>query len=241
MLAALVLLATFAMVGFNALAAAGFVNGVTPDAVSARYPTVLTPAGYAFSIWSLIYLGMVAFSVYQLLPANLTKFSRVRVLYLVTCVLNCAWIWCWHHDLIAACFVIIFLLLATLLLICSRLRGPASFVDSLFSKAPFGIYAGWVTVATLVNLTILLGIVGINAQSRLLGVAFIILAAACAVAVRWRIANYLFPIAVAWGLTAVAVKQSGNTPIVIAAAFATVTCLVTAGSVVTNLKDSTSE
>jgi hypothetical protein len=114
-------------------------------------------------------------------------------------------------------------------------------VDALLSKAPFGIYFGWLTCASLVNFFVFLKANGFDAQNTFLGVLAIVTATACAILVRWKLTNYLYPIAVAWALTAIAVKQSGNTPIVLAAAFGTVTCLVTAGSVVTSLKDSTSE
>jgi hypothetical protein len=74
-----------------------------------------------------------------------------------------------------------------------------------------------------------------------IGTALIIAAAAIALVERIVLGNFVFPLAIAWGLTAIAIKQSGNTPIVVAAAFGTVACLVTAGSIVTKLKDSTSE
>ncbi len=74
--AVLVLVATLGTIVFNALAATGHINGVTPEMVSGKYPTVVTPAGYAFTIWSLIYVGLLAFSVYQLLPSQLAAFAR---------------------------------------------------------------------------------------------------------------------------------------------------------------------
>ena len=73
------------------------------------------PAGYAFSIWSLIYLSVTAFAIYQLLPANLARFRNVRSMFIVTCVLNCAWIYFWHHQQMAICLVLIIALLASLL------------------------------------------------------------------------------------------------------------------------------
>ncbi|MBA3770315.1 MAG: tryptophan-rich sensory protein, partial [Blastocatellia bacterium] len=94
--AVLVLVATAAVIIFNALAASGRLFGVDTGDVSNRYPTVITPAGYAFSIWSLIYLGLVAFSIYQLLPVQLAKFRGVRTMYLLSCVFNCAWLFAWH-------------------------------------------------------------------------------------------------------------------------------------------------
>jgi translocator protein len=233
--------ATVLTIIVNALASVGYINDVSPAAVSEKYPTIITPAGYAFSIWSLIYVGMIAFSIYQMLPTKAANFRSVRMPYILSCILNCAWIFAWHHDLIGISFLIIVALAVTLFWICFALRETGSYLDSLFSKAPFGIYFGWLTCATLVNVFVLLRANGFDAQSTFLGVIAIIAATACAILVRWKLTNFLYPVAVAWALTAIAVKQSGNTPIVLAAAFGTVTCLVTAGSVVTGLKDSTSE
>lgn len=244
MRAILVIVATIGMIVFNGLAATGYVNGVTPEMISNKYPTVLTPAGYAFTIWSLIYLGMIAFSIYQMLPANIARFRNVRSLYIVSCVFNCAWIYFWHRDQIGICLAIIFALLVTLLLINIKFKKPDSIRASLVTKTPFGIYFGWVTCATIVNLAVFLAYSGVNMSPRtsaIFGSTCIVIAAGLAVIVRWKLANYLYAVAVAWALTAIAVKQSGNTPVVIAAAFGAVICLVTAGSVVVNLKDSTSE
>lgn len=239
----MVLVATIAMIAFNWLAAAGLFNGVTPDAVSANYESVITPAGYAFAIWSLIYLGVFAFSIYQMLPSNISRFKNIRTLYIVSCVLNCAWVYCWHHFQIEACAVIIALLAGVLIMIVARFREPDTAFGSLMTKAPFGIYAGWVTCATLVNFAIMLlhRQVSLSQETWIaIGVACILFAAAAAVVVRLKLNNYLYPIAVAWAVTAIAVRQSGNTPIVFAAAIAAVTALITAGSIVTKLKDSTS-
>lgn len=238
----LLIVATIGTIVFNGLAAAGYVNGVTPELISAKYPTVITPAGYAFSIWSLIYLGIIAFSIYQVLPGNVLRFRPVRSLYIATCAFNCAWIYFWHRDQIGICLALIVGLLLTLIGMLILLRRTGG--NPLLTTAPFGIYAGWVTAATLVNFTIFLKYIGIEMSPtawNTLGVAILVIAAALAFVVRWRLQNYIYPLAVAWAATAIAVKQSGNTAIVVAAAFCTVACLVTSGSIVTSLKDSTSE
>ena len=229
MLSILVLVATFAVIAFNAFAAMGYINDVTPAAISDKYPTVLTPAGYAFSIWTLIYIGLIAFSVYQLLPKNAGSFRGVRPLYLVSCLLNCAWIYFWHYDQIAICLAIIFTLWAVLMLVIVRLSREEGTTSNLFTKIPLGIYAGWVTAATLVNFVILLSYLGVSfgrGTWSAIGAALIMLAAAVAVIVRWRIKNYVFPLSIAWAATAIAVKQSGNTAIVVAAAITVIICLI---------------
>ena len=236
----LVLAATLGVIAFNWLAATGRL-GTDTAAISAKYPTLVTPAGYAFSIWALIYAGLIAFSIYQLLPANLARFRAVRSFYIFSCALNCAWLYFWHRDQIIICFVIILGLAATLLLICYNLKDPESLRDTWGAKEPFGLYFGWVTAATLVNFAIMLKFLGIEFSptgGTFFGVFLILLAAVFGILVRYKLATYLYPLAVAWALTAIAVKQSGQTLIVTAAAIGVIACLIASISFVMNLKSS---
>jgi hypothetical protein len=236
--ALLVLAATLGTIIFNWLAASGRVGGVTPAEVSARYPTHVTPSGYAFSIWSLIYVGLIAFSIYQLLPANLVKYRGVRSLYILSCALNCAWIFFWHNDQILICFVIISALLVVLLMIIRTLRVTATSGEYWFAKAPFGLYAGWVTAATLVSFAVSLTFFRIE-MSESAGTTFAVVlilgASTLGILVRVGLSNYLYPLSIAWALTAIAIKQSSNTPIVVACAIGVIACLIATLSFVVNL------
>ena len=241
--ASLVLFATVATIGVNYLAAAGEINGVTPAEISERYPTALTPANYAFSIWALIYAGLLAFSIYQLLPANLEKYRRIRTVYIVSCVLNCIWIYFWHHDRITVCFAIIILLGVCLFLINRFLRTSKSTGEYWLVNGPFGIYFGWVTAAMLVNFAVLLVSWNLPISASMwnvIGIVIVLLAGVLGVLMRIRLGNYFYPLAIAWALTAIAIKQSGNTPIVLAAAISVVGCLIATLSFVLKLPDSSS-
>ena len=244
MRALLVMVATLATIVFNALAATGYVNGITPAQISAKYPTLLTPAGYAFSIWTLIYVGLLAFSVYQFLASNLVRYRPIRSLFILSCALNCAWIYFWHREQIAICLAMILALCGTLWFIRYRLKAFDTAGDTWLAKAPFGIYAGWVTAASTVNFLVLLSNLNVQMSGgagNLLAITLIVLSTAAAIVARLTLRDFLFPVSIAWAFTAIAVKQSGNTAIVVATAVGVVACLVTAGSVVTQLKDSTSE
>ena len=236
----LVLAATIGVIAFNWLAATGRLGTDTAE-ISAKYPTLVTPAGYAFSIWSLIYVGLLAFSIYQLLPANLARFRAVRSFYIFSCALNCAWLYFWHRDQIIICFVIILALAATLLLISRQLKDPESLRDTWFAKEPFGLYFGWVTAAALVNFAIMLKFLKVELSpttGTIMAVSLIILVAVIAVLVRYKLTTSLYPLAVAWALTAIAVKQSGQTLIVTAAAFGVIACFIASMSFVMNLRSS---
>lgn len=236
--------ATAAVIIVNVMATTGSINGIETGAVSDKYPTLITPAGYAFSIWSIIYLGLIVFSVIQLFRGQLDRYARIRGLYILTCILNIAWIVFWHYEMMGVCLALILGLAITLLVMIGRLKDMSGAGSLLWSRATFGLYAGWVTAASFVNFVIFLvaqGTVPAGAEGgRTVWFSAVLLLAAAAVGVlvRVKLANYLYPLAIAWALTAIAVKQSGNTIIVIAAALGVVACLVSALSFVVNLPDS---
>lgn len=244
MLSILVVVATITTLIFNALAGSGRLNGVMTNEVSDKYPTVLTPAGYAFSIWGLIYFGLVAFTIYQLLPSKLERLRSVRLLYVVSCVLNCGWLYAWHSYAIGICVILLFALLATLALINIKLKTAESAREALLTKAPFGIYFGWVTAASIVNFVIYLRSIDVQMSAsawNTLGCIFIAAALIAAVIVRVKLRNFLYPLAVAWAATGIAIEQQGNTAIILACAICVIFCLVLSLSFVMDLKTTTHE
>ncbi len=244
MRAVLVAVATVATIVFNGLATTGRLNGVMTNEISDRYPTVVTPAGYAFSIWGLIYFGMIAFTIYQLLPSKLVRFRNIRTLYIVSCVFNCGWLYFWHQYSIGICVVLILGLLATLALINIKLKDAQSVRDAVFTKAPFGIYFGWVTAAAIVNFVLYLKYIGVEMSDsswNLLGGGCLILATLVALLVRVKLRNFFYPLAIAWAITGIAIQQRGNTAVILTAAICVVISLVLSMSFVMDLKGSVHE
>ena len=244
MRSALVVVATAATIAFNVLAGTGHINGVMANEVSDKYPTVLTPAGYAFTIWALIYVSLIAFSIYQLLPSKIVRFRGVRTLYIISCLLNCAWLYFWHRYSIGICLVLILGLLATLALINIKFKSADSMLDEIFTKAPFGIYFGWVTAASIINFFVYLKYIDVQMTAfswNVLGCTFLILAMIIALAVRVKLRNFLYPLAVAWAATGIAIQQQGNTAIILTAAICVIICLVLSISFVMDLTSRTNE
>lgn len=239
----LVVIATIGVIIFNWLAATGRL-GVSTSAVSDKYPTQITPAGYAFAIWSLIYLGLIAFSLYQALPKNIEKLNNLRRVYILSCVANCAWLYFWHQEMVVICVAVIFLLLGTLAFINVKLKTTENVTDFWLVKFPFGLYFGWVTVATILNATIAL--VSLNFQTtssiaNILGAILILTATVLGVIIRFKLNNVFYSLAIAWALTAIAVKQSGQTLIVASAAIGVIVLLITTLSFLVNIKSSNNE
>jgi hypothetical protein len=231
----LVAVATIGTIFVNWMAGKGFINNVTTGEISDKFPTLITPAGYAFAIWGLIYLGLTAFGIYQILPANAARFRSIRSIYILSCVLNCAWIYCWHYEMILACLALIFALLGTLVYINLKLRGADSVAETLLAQTPFALYFGWVTVAAILNFAIALVYLGVNVSEKsatIFACVLIFVAVALGALIRPLISNSAYPLAVAWALTAIAVKQSGKTAIVFFCAFGVIALLISALSFV---------
>jgi tryptophan-rich sensory protein len=153
------LVATLVVIAVNAAANIVPINGLQTGELSARYPTGFTPAGWVFAIWSLIYVGLVAFSLYVAragTPGN-ARADRIIAPYLASCVGNAAWIFMWHYELIAASLACMLVILGGLLLAYVRLDAepPASFAERACVDLPFSLYLGWITTATLANLAAL--------------------------------------------------------------------------------------
>ncbi|MEZ5566681.1 MAG: tryptophan-rich sensory protein [Gammaproteobacteria bacterium] len=150
------LFATLVVIAVNAAANILPINGVQTGDLSALYPTGFTPAGWVFAIWSLIYIGLLAFSVFVARAAadKATRVSRVVPLYVLSCVANVLWIFMWHYEVILGSLVCMLVILGSLVAVYVRLYAdpPASLAERLCVDAPFSLYLGWITTAALANL-----------------------------------------------------------------------------------------
>jgi hypothetical protein len=237
----LVIIATTGVIVFNYLAGNGALGGITTGDVSDKYPTLVTPAGYAFAIWGLIYIGIAAFSIYQALPANAARFHSIRSVYITSCAANCAWLYFWHQEAILVSVAVIFLLLGALAFINVKLQTTETLGDFWLAKFPFGIYFGWVTAAAIVNATVAL--VYLNVQTAdsvavMLAAGLVFIATALGIVIRYKLNNVFYSLAIAWALTAIAVQQSGRTLIVASAAVAVNILLIVTLTFLINLSSS---
>lgn len=162
----LVPVTTVATIAVNGLANALPIAGRLTGAISDSFPVLVTPAGYVFAIWGVIYLGLAGYAVWQSLPAQAAN-PRVRALVLpvsIGNVANLVWILLWHYLLIPASLVAMLVLLASLMVVYLRLRAPTrrrapaplARGERLWARGTFSVYLGWITVATVANVTIAL-------------------------------------------------------------------------------------
>jgi translocator protein len=153
--------ALVAVLVVNWLANALPLNGKDTGQLSDQYPILTVPAGYAFAIWGLIYLGLIGFVVYQSLPCQRgnSRDARITPLFLISCLANIGWLFTWHYEILSLNIVLMLVLLGSLIGIYRLLRADSTHPSNgerWLVWVPFSLYMGWITVATIVNVTVVL-------------------------------------------------------------------------------------
>lgn len=151
----------------NVAATAIPLNGISTEEISDALPSYFTPAGYTFSVWGLIYLALIAFAIYQSRPVERqrTFLAKIGWLFAISSLANGAWIFAWHFGYFVISIFIMVGLLLTLIAIYLRLNigrpDPGlGWSDKLFYQAPFSLYLGWITVATIANISSVVNYLG---------------------------------------------------------------------------------
>ena len=171
LLAVLNLLGLLGVLVVNALANALPINGVTTGELSDLYPNLFVPAGLTFSIWGVIYALLILFIIYQLLsvikktPQGYSFTGQIGIFFFISCIANIGWIFAWHYMTLPLSLVLMLLLLGSLITIYVRLhigRSGAPNSERYMVHLPFSIYLGWITIATIANVTALLVDAGWN-------------------------------------------------------------------------------
>jgi hypothetical protein len=162
----LVLVTYIAMVVVNFLANGLPINNRGTGEISDAYPNLFAPAGPAFSIWGLIYLLLGVYVIYQFVKKEQKAeevIQKINPLFIATSLANISWIFAWHYDYIGLSVCIMAVLLILLIKIADILRVEKfSALEKLSIWAPFSIYFGWITVASIANITIFLVSIGWN-------------------------------------------------------------------------------
>lgn len=146
----LVLVSTLFAIFVNSLAVLLPLNNKTTQELSDAIPTLFTPAGYVFSIWGVIYLGMISFSVYQFVSKTEVS-DKTNAAFILSNFANAAWIFAWHFQLVYVSVLIMLVLLFSLIYVYKTLPS-LSLKGSLAAKLPISIYLGWISVATIANI-----------------------------------------------------------------------------------------
>lgn len=212
-------------VAVNALAGSTtLLNGRTSGKVSDLYPTLVTPAGYTFSIWGVIYVLLFVFVVYQALPKNREQpfLHQISFLFVLSGVLNVSWLFLWHYDFIGFSLVLMFGLLASLIAIYLRLnigKVDVSLTEKACVHLPFSVYLGWITVASIANVAVALtaaGWDGFGIEPVTWAVLVIVVALIITLTMVATRKDVAYGLVITWALGGIMAKQIDNQTIVLA-------------------------
>ncbi len=201
----------------NVLANALPINGQTSADIANRLPIYFVPANYVFSIWGFIYLFLIGFGIYQALPAQRDNayLRRIGYWFVVSCAANSAWLFLFHYEQFALSVIAMLVLLASLIVIYTRLEIGKKEVDRATKwlvHVPFSIYLGWITVATVANVSYVLydaGWDGFGIDGTVWAAIMLIVATGIAIRIIIQRRDIAYTAVLLWAFVGIVIKQSG--------------------------------
>jgi hypothetical protein len=209
-----VALTVVATIIINILANSLPFNGLNTGEISARFKVYFVPAGYVFSIWGLIYIGLLAYGFYQALPSQ-RKNPRLQAIWgwvVLGCLANTTWMFLWHYEQFIGTLGAMLILLATLITVYLRLgvnRISVTVVETWAVRVPFSVYLGWITVATIANATDVLDFIKWNAFDISQEIWMVIILAVVVVIstlMNFSRRDIAYALVILWALAGIAVK-----------------------------------
>jgi translocator protein len=197
------------VVGVNILANALPLNGQTTGEISDKLDVLFTPAGYVFSIWGFIYilLGIWILREFPKDRRNLPLYEVTSLFFILSCLLNSAWIFAWHYEFFLVSVLLLTGLLLTLIFLYIRLQHTS---PSFFDRLPFSVYLGWVSVAVIANISYYLVYIGWNGfglSDAAWTIIMLCLASAIAIVFRIKNSDRIYPLVFVWAFIGIAVRN----------------------------------
>ncbi len=218
-----VIAATLITLVVNTLANALPLNGLNTGEISDRFNVYFVPAGYVFSIWGLIYIGLIAYTVFQALPSqrNNPRLRSTGWWVVLGGLANSIWIFLWHYEQFPLTVIAMLVLLGTLIITYLRLgigRASVSLAEKWAVRIPFSIYLGWITVATVANISDVLDYIKWNrfgiAPEIWMGIILaVVLAITLAMIFTRR--DTAYTLVILWALVGISIKHASTTAVTI--------------------------
>lgn len=212
-------IAFVSVVFINYLSNTRLLNNTTIGEISDGLNSLFTPAGYAFSIWGLIYLLLLGFTICQgrslFLKVKSDDFiEKTSFWFIISCIANSAWVFCWIYEYTGISCFFIFLLLFSLLKIVINNNMQLKEVkksEYIFYILPFVIYSGWVTVASIANVSTYLVKIdwkGFGISAEIWTILMIVIATIVNLIVTWQRNMNAFAFVGVWALIAIGVANN---------------------------------
>ncbi len=207
------LFAFVVMITMNALANILPINGKNTGELSDQYPNLFVPAGVTFSIWGAIYLLLLTVMMLQFVTRWRDEIEGLRWTIVVNFVLNALWIVVWHYEYVFLSLLVMLSLLGTLVSINRDLQGRGSWIVRL----AFGVYLGWICLATIANTTALLVNIewgGFGIAQETWTITMILVGALVSAGVMWKLQNPFLALALLWGFYGIVLKRQSDFPVI---------------------------
>lgn len=221
--------AVIVLIVMSFLSAAIPFGGQTVAEVHSKYETLITPAGYAFIIWGVIYIFMGVFAVFQFNKGKNTRFFRlVYPYFLINAISNILWLIAFQHELLGLSTLFILITMATLVFIFQkfyRLKKALGTTHRYFFQVPFSLYFGWVTITTVVNIAASINAFNIalpGNASEVVSVIVLIALALLGLYILISKKDYVYAMAMVWGFVAIWIGQIDVTSIALVSKIAAI-------------------
>ena len=213
-----ILLFIFTVIVNSIAGSTTLIGGRDTATVSNNNPTLITPAGYVFAIWGIIYILLGAFVVFQTLPRERTSdyHRKISWLFVLSSLINIAWIFVWQFESLILSVVLIFALLASLIAIYLRLNIGKSKVktsERLAVHLPFSVYLGWITIASIADVAVTLTAYnwdGFGISPEIWAIIVVALALVITMLMLGIRRDIAYALVVIWALVGIGVNHSGN-------------------------------
>ena len=195
----------------NYLANALPLNGKTTGELSAQYPNLFVPAGITFSIWGIIYLLLLVFLILQFSGPSKTLVMAIGLGFAVSNFFNAGWIVAWHYEKLPLSLVFMLGILVSLIFANLQLKDSSLGII----KAAFGIYLGWILIASIANLTAVLVNYnwsgwGISEQNW--AIIMIVVGALISIVSLIKLNNPFLALAVIWAFAGIILNRKADFP-----------------------------
>ena len=201
------------------------IGGKNTAELSDNIPNLFVPAGITFSIWGIIYLLIILFAIY--LAKDLFKkekttkpfLEKTSFFFILASIANIVWIFLWHYEQVILSLLAMLVLFASLLVMYLRLnigKEEVSLKEKLFIHVPISVYLGWITVATIANITAVLvtiGWDGFGVGEEIWTMLVMIVAAIITILMLIKRKDYAYNTVIIWALFGIYLKRMTNDPI----------------------------
>jgi len=201
------------------------IGGKNTAELSDNIPNLFVPAGITFAIWGIIYVLIILFAIY--LAKDLFKkektvtpfIEKISYFFILASLANIIWIFLWHYEQVLLSLLAMLVLFVSLLFIYLRLNigiEKVSLGEKLFVHIPISVYIGWITVATIANVTAVLvtiGWDGFGVSEEIWAMLVIIIAAIITILILIKRKDYAYSAVIVWALIGIYLKRSVVDPI----------------------------